>query len=294
MTLMHAWFGKPAAQGLSDDQKMAVNGAVLDASLGSSRLLDPTVCPPAVPKDVRYDAKTNPKGVRCTQADHTVNATGRDPKTGWGRFTFDNVGVQYGLGALEDHKITVAQFLDLNEQIGGFDADGQPVPQRSAGDVKGIEAAYRSGRVLSGNGGLKDTPVLEQRNYSDRDKQAAHLKSATYATLARLDRHRNGDYSASRGGDEMSRYAIAKMDEWLTKLIADSGPGTRRDKILRDKPADLVDSCYDDEGQRIVEKQTFSGGRCNQLYPTHPTPRMVAGQPVSQDVLKCQLKPIDV
>ncbi|MCH7621453.1 MAG: hypothetical protein IH870_06105 [Chloroflexi bacterium] len=34
-------------------------------------------------------------------------------------------------------------------------------------------------------------------------------------------------------------------------------------------------------------------GACNQLYPPHAGLRLVAGGPLSNDVFKCQLKPID-
>ncbi len=34
-------------------------------------------------------------------------------------------------------------------------------------------------------------------------------------------------------------------------------------------------------------------GRCNSLYPIHTGLRMVAGGPLTNDVLKCELKPID-
>ena len=43
-----------------------------------------------------------------------------------------------------------------------------------------------------------------------------------------------------------------------------------------------------------METQTFSGGECNKLYPTFPPPRMIAGGPVTNNILKCQLKPVDV
>ena len=45
-------------------------------------------------------------------------------------------------------------------------------------------------------------------------------------------------------------------------------------------------------GQRIVEEQTFTGGKCNELYPTNAPPRMVAGNPEANDIIKCQLKPV--
>ena len=88
-------------------------------------------------------------------------------------------------------------------------------------------------------------------------------------------------------------YSVEKMDQWLTNLAKDSSTGPVIDKILRAKPADLVDSCYTEKGDRIIEPQTFSGGECNRLYPTFSSPRMVAGGPMSNNVLKCQLKAID-
>ena len=68
----------------------------------------------AVPADQVYDPKTNPTGARCTYQDNMVNVFGRDPKTGFARRPFDNVGIQYGLKALNDGKITFEQFIDLN------------------------------------------------------------------------------------------------------------------------------------------------------------------------------------
>jgi hypothetical protein len=92
----------------------------------------------------------------------------------------------------------------------------------------------------------------------------------------------------------MEEHTIAKMDAWLTALAADGSEDPVMQKIARAKPADLVDACYTQAGERIVEPQTFSGGECNKLYPTFPSPRMIAGGPVSNDVLKCQLKPVDM
>ncbi len=82
---------------------------------------------------LRYHPTTNPKGARCDVYDHTVNAYGRDPKTGFARRPLDNVGVQYGLAALNAGVISKEQFLDLNERIGGFDNDGNVVSARTAG-----------------------------------------------------------------------------------------------------------------------------------------------------------------
>jgi hypothetical protein len=92
---------------------------------------------------------------------------------------------------------------------------------------------------------------------------------------------------------KMQDYAIEKMDEWLTNLGKDPAVGTISDKFLRARPADLVDSCYTESGERIIELQTISSGQCNKLYPTFSSPHMVAGGPLSNNILKCQLKAVD-
>jgi Tannase-like family of unknown function (DUF6351) len=76
-------------------------------------LLRPANCDKtSVRADQVYDASTNPKGVRCTYQDNMVNVFGRDPKTGFARRPFDNVGVQYGVGAFNDGRISFEQFVD--------------------------------------------------------------------------------------------------------------------------------------------------------------------------------------
>ena len=59
-------------------------------------------------------------GIERTHWDDAVEAYGRDPETGFARVAWDNVGVQYGLRALADGRITPAQFLDVNARIGSW------------------------------------------------------------------------------------------------------------------------------------------------------------------------------
>ncbi|HWO02170.1 MAG TPA: DUF6351 family protein, partial [Blastocatellia bacterium] len=79
-----------------------------------------------------YDPVKNPTGARCTVQDMRVNIYGRNPATRFARKPQDNVGLQYGLGALNAGTISVEEFLELNEKIGGNDVDGNFVAQRSA------------------------------------------------------------------------------------------------------------------------------------------------------------------
>ena len=64
--------------------------------------------------------------------------------------------------------------------------------------------------------------------------------------------------------------------------------------ITKAKPADLTDACFTDGGTiKIPETQVYEGNtKCNRLYPAYSTPRMVAGEALANNVLKCQLRPI--
>jgi len=102
----------------------------------------------SVPEAQRYDAVKNPTGARCSIYDHAVNVWGRDPKTGFARRPLDNVGIQYGLKLLNAGVISVDQFLDLNEKVGGFDIDANILPPGGARTVADLDAAReRVGRI---------------------------------------------------------------------------------------------------------------------------------------------------
>ena len=84
------------------------------------------------------------------------------------------------------------------------------------------------------------------------------------------------------------------MSAWLDALAADTSSRPAIDKVVARQAGAAVDGCWDATGTRIDEPATFDGqGRCNTLYPNHTNPRLVAGAPLADDVLKCQLKPID-
>ena len=88
--------------------------------------------------------------------DHAINVYGRDPVTGFARRPLDNVGVQYGLATPNTGAITADQFLDINASVGGYDVDGNFMPQRTQADLESRQAAYQTGRLTNG-GGLKES-----------------------------------------------------------------------------------------------------------------------------------------
>ncbi len=267
-------------------------------------------CNAAVPVSMRYDAATNPGGVRCDLYDHMVNLLGRDGKTGFARRPIDNVGVQYGLDALNAGVITKAMFLDLNRKIGGYDVDGNYVSDRTVGDKAVLKAAYEGGRVTNGGLGLRATPIIDYRGYVDQPENGGEVHSRFHSfSLRQRLLNANGTFDNQvmlvedgRAGttglfgdtSPVLSHALTQMDQWLTSLGADTSSDSAIAKIRRAKPADLVDACFTQNGTvKIAEPQVFQGPtQCNQLYPSFSTPRMAAGGPLSNDVLKCNLKSV--
>jgi hypothetical protein len=102
-------------------------------------------------------------------------------------------------------------------------------------------------------------------------------------------------------GMSLAAANLAAMDEWLSNLARDESDAPLAEKVVRAKPRSLIESCWDTEGNQIVEPQRFdpdrlydnTDGECNVLYPPHAGPHMIAGGPLTNDVLKCRLKPLD-
>ncbi len=270
-------------------------------------------CNAAIPVAQRFDQTTNPHGVRCDIYDHMVNIWGRDPTTGYARRPLDNVGVQYGLQALNDGAITVQQFLDLNQNIGGYDVNGNYVATRTVGDLQAIHTAYETGQILYTGRGMRTTPIIDYRGYVDQPENGneVHARFHSFSVRQRLlEANGNFDNQVMLVEDGVSpgsvglfndaslvlSHAVNQMDQWLTGIVNDSSNRTAVQKLRRAKPADLVDACFTNGGAtKIAEQQVYQGNTtCNQLYPAFSTPRMVAGEPLANNVLKCQLKRVDM
>jgi hypothetical protein len=309
--LLGHYFSSRENPPFTDEQKRQVTGFVTlntmsNVARQAGRITPTEFCPPALPLALRYDAQKNPKGARCDVYDHTVNVYGRDPQTGFARRPLDNVGIQYGLGALNSGAISTEQFLDLNEHIGGYDADAGFSAQRTTADLPATRAAYRTGRLTNGGGGLRHTPIIDYRNYTDdRPKGDIHLRYHSFSMRERLIKA-NGDadnhvmlieddrFGFFKTKSPVVQEALDDMERWLTRVVADTSADSLAAKVRRDRPRDVTDACWtrDESPQKIVEKQERTTGRCAALYPPAPAPREVAGASVAGDVIKCQLKSV--
>jgi len=246
-----------------------------------------------------YNAKTNPAGPRCDFFDTNANLLARDPATHFAYRPTDNVGVQYGLEALNEGWITVGDFLELNAAIGGFDVDGHPQAQRMAADPDTLARVYRGGFIDSFMGGaLATVPIITQRTNADArgDIYDQLEDQIVRARLVKANGRADNQIiwrSGSTSGVDIAGKSLDLLNQWLDNIAADlSAPST--DKVVNNKPKDAVDTCWDLSGNKIVEPATTDPKRqCNLIYPYFSQPQLQAGQALTRDVLKCALKPID-
>lgn len=264
----------------------------------------PMICPAHIPVADRYHPDANPVGIRCAIADFVSNVYGVDQATGFGRPVIpDTVGVQYGLDALQRGVISPEQFVDLNERIGGLDTEGDRTAERTSVDRDALEVAYATGRVNQFDGGLRWTPIIETRGYTDLQADF-HDRIRSWAMRERLinanghaDNHVSWISPSGALAAQGQQEALAAMDAWLTArtALAAHNPGLDPETLTRlSRPDGLVDGCVTPGGERIDEPVTLDpGSACNQLFPFHGNPRIAAGGPTSQDVLKCELTTLE-
>lgn len=257
-------------------------------------------CGAGFPAELVYHPTSNPGGVRCAHPEHSVNLLGSSTHAdGVTRAIqpLDNEGVQYGLLALQDGSITPERFVHLNENIGYFDLDQQLVagPERRVASFQGLERAYRSGMVTDGRY-LANVPIIDIR-YNEPAFDI-HLnwraKSVRDRLLSANGHHDNQLIWAYTQGpvSAPNASAFASMDQWLTAMEADDSDLSLAEKVLTNKPDGLTDQCLVGDGAGGVQDVGLDTAACPVKFGK--SPRQVAGGPVAEDVLKCELQPLDL
>jgi hypothetical protein len=212
------------------------------------------------------------------------NIYGKDPLTGISPNTWDNVGVQYGLQALKEGKISLAQFFNINGAIGGWknpkdmEPEGYPfsawntigdpasvdpsdfdpwsirnatfnggLAPRTEGSVEAMNAAYRSGHVFIGK---LDIPVIDSRHYLDPVLNMHHAQQS-FATRQRLlDGQGHADNQLiwfAAPYFDLTMDAFALLDEWIYNIQNK----VRGEGVVANKPDAAQDLCVDAAGNVI-------------------------------------------
>lgn len=232
-----------------------------------------------------YDPQSRPQGVRCTLQDYAVAQLGRRPD-GFANRPYDNVGVQYGLRAFEAGVISAEKFVSLNERVGGDDIDWRPTAARTRADLAGVRNAHVGGRVTDGRL-LASVPILDMRGTSN---QEIHSDYHSYVIRARLDEangHHDNQVIWSSHPLTVDPVSYAQsffvMDRWLAAIESDSRPVPATRKVVLNKPAVAVDSCFV-AGAQVTDRAT-----CSAAFPYYGDPRIAAGGRLSGGVLACAL-----
>ena len=287
--------------------------------------LDPSEgCDPALLTQV-WDLAVRPRGVRCTFQDSNVNLLGIDPETGYADRPLDNDGVQYGLQAVRDGSLSVDEFLDLNEHIGGFDVNGAWQAERTRASEASLERAYRGGMVTAGtatddvgalgdtgSGGLADVPIIVLNAYTD-PLGDIHDRQRAFAIRHRL-RGSDGNDDAnlsiwtvpvggglgalteliSGGPLDSDPPLVSVLDRWLTSAEDAPAKGSLAERLAAARPPEAQDRCVLPTGEIESGPGIYDdGAACTAAYPVHADPRRVAGAPLVNDVLACTLVDID-
>jgi hypothetical protein len=284
---------------------------------------------------VREQDKMHPPGIMddvvWTHYDDLKNIYGED-QNGWARTPWDNVGVQYGLQALNTGAITAEEFLDLNARIGGwkhpsemvqegFPFLGEPTPEnfdpwsrrnmnlsdgdqpapRTQGDVQAIRALYESGMVFDGQLSI---PVIDWRHYLEHilDMHNSHQSFSVRQRLRNQMGHSDNqliwftDARPEREFDQTMQ-ALEVLHDWVSNIKANPSAG-----VAANRPATAQDACFATDGSLIAQGPDVWGGvldnaqpgACTQAFPLYSTSRIVAGGPIEGSVFKCSLKSLDV
>jgi hypothetical protein len=269
-------------------------------------------------------------GVEWTHWADLVNIYGVD-ETGFARRPWDNVGVQYGLEALQDGSITPDEFLHLNAGVGGwkhpsemvtegFPFVGAPSPEtfdpwssrqmnlspddgvtpapRTEGDVTAMHAAYESGMVFDGD---IDIPIIDWRHYLEDELDMHHSHQSFAARQRMLDHGGAGNqviwFTDARPAVAFDHTPLAfeVIDEWMRNIKAHPWRS-----VAKNRPARAVDSCFATDGSLLHSgRNVWAGvlderhpGACTELFEINSSTRRVAGGPYRGGVFKCRLQPV--
>lgn len=297
--------------GWTDAEKQAVKGGgvetTCDTTVGAfaGGFFAPADCPASVPAGDRYNPLTNPLGIRCTVWDANSNLWGKLPN-GKARQAADNVGIQYGLDALLADQITAQQFIDLNENAGGIDDDGNPTAARRVADPDALEIAYSMGQLNEGSAGYLSTPAIDNRQNWIETVPNGHQTIHALSMRERLEDSAGGPvphviYTSPNGPDQdpgpptiPNSETWAILSDWVDAIQDDTSDTDPRIKALDNAPAAASDRCFDAAGNLMaIEPASLDSGVCGTAYPSHRSPRMIGGAPLANDNLKCELKPVD-
>ena len=261
-----------------------------------------------VPDDQRYDAETNPGGVRCTLADYMINVFGPRPRArgaagaavghGFAGLPLDNVGVQFGLEALEEGP-------DHAGPVRRPEREDRRRRHRHQADARAHSrpTSPRCAAPTAAAGSTRRTTSTRSRSSTCAGPTRA--RSTTPTARGRSARGSSASTATSRNHVIwFGPGAADRRPELRDRGAARDGPlaGRRRggrqrtsrcaQKIVADRPADIQDRCSQIAGVEQVACRASAGLRARAGPDPLRHAGTVAGESIATDTNKCQLKPL--
>ncbi|WP_283787837.1 DUF6351 family protein [Bermanella sp. WJH001] len=223
---------------------------------------------------------------------------------GYGRRFWGNDGVQYGLLSLRNGELSIDEFVQLNQKVGGWKAlpdmendrfwhisgdtslsrltlwsqhnmthDGRIAKaKRTQGDAAAAKAAYDAGLVFLG---VADIPIIDLRHYLDH-KLDMHHSVASFTARKRIE-------YASGSSEHQLIWMMEKDDSLSRKELIRSLPIDDALRVLdqwlfnikanpdlslvQNRPAGASDRCYDKDNNIIDDSAGTWDGLWNQKVP---------------------------
>lgn len=268
------------------------------------------------------------KQVQFSHWNNLVQFYGTD-ENGWANSLFDNQGVQYGLEALKSADISIETFLHLNSHVGSWKEQSAmtneyywhvsgkgglkdfklwsqhnmnheglttPLSPRSVANEDAIKGAYLSGQFYLGKLGI---PMIDLRPYRD-DLLDIHHSWASFSARLRMAEQGTdlGEQVIWTTRPPFLGYAqaLAAIDQWMLNIQQNPDKS-----VAQNRPADIQDRCYNDQGELIYNgADAWNGawndqptGRCSKVHPPTSSARIQAGDDYKGEVLKCALQSIE-
>src|SRR5438105_12276028 len=304
------YYATPSGSALSTAKRTAVNGQVqgfcttwTGSFLGALNPKTANNCGTGFPAALVYSA-TNPNGIRCDTYDHDASLLGTFIDTDGltkANTPRDDIGIQYGLNALQSGAISPEEFVQLNEGVGGYDADRNWVPSRMQADPVVLHTLYSGGLVSDGRQ-LAKIPIIDLRG-NNNVNGCIHANWRSLGLRQRLDRdygsHGNNLIWATTNGISVGAAVVNKsfatMDKWLHAIELDVSANPLEVKVVNNKPPEAVDFCLNTHGDtdaQVAAAIPLFDPACT-VNLTGKSLRQAAGGPVAENIFKCQLKPLN-
>jgi len=248
-----------------------------------------------VPVSERYDPVSNPTGARrpCSTGRQCLRPRS---ETGFARRPFDNVGVQYGLQALNAGAITTRSFsISIKASVATMSTTTTS-PHERVGTCRRFGAPTRA--ACSGTAVRTGVdPVFDLSGLVGvTDSHGYHYQWFHFATRQRMiEANGNGaNHVMWRGNAIPTAQAWQLFIQWVENVRNDRSEANQRTKVIRDKqPAPLTAAGRPRRSsRRAADLQRLPDSQCNTvtlvcLSALHRRRALAA------DIIKCHLKPLD-